>query len=102
MSARSKVVGRRADALTPCGPYLGAWRAIPVEVEDAAAYALGQLATRTGVDQARLDAEPQGTMWLNHFLRTGFEMFAAGGGGGYVAEKAETSARWLFAVVYGA
>ena len=33
---------------------------------------------------------PHGTIWLNHFLRTGFEMFTAGGSGGYVAEKAET------------
>jgi hypothetical protein len=39
-----------------------------------------------------------GTIWLNHFLRTGFEMFTAGGGGGYVAEKAETAAGWLFPV----
>ncbi len=28
----------------------------------------------------------------------GFEMFTTGGGGGYVAEKAETSAGWLFPV----
>ena len=39
-----------------------------------------------------------GTIWLNHFLRTGFEMFTAGGSGGYVAEKAETAAGWLFPV----
>ena len=39
-----------------------------------------------------------GTIWMNHFLRTGFEMFTAGGGGGYVAEKAETAAGWLFPV----
>jgi hypothetical protein len=43
-------------------------------------------------------AGTHGTIWLNHFLRTGFEMFTAGGGGGYVAEKAETSAGWLFPV----
>ena len=43
-------------------------------------------------------AGTQGTIWLNHFLRTGFEMFTAGGAGGYVAEKAETSAGWLFPV----
>ena len=43
-------------------------------------------------------AGTNGTIWLNHFLRTGFEMFTAGGGGGYVAEKAETSAGWLFPV----
>ncbi len=43
-------------------------------------------------------AGTHGTIWLNHFLRTGFEMFSAGGGGGYVAEKAETAAGWLFPV----
>ena len=43
-------------------------------------------------------AGTHGTIWLNHFLRTGFEMFTAGGGEGYVAEKAETSAGWLFPV----
>jgi hypothetical protein len=43
-------------------------------------------------------AGTHGTIWLNHFLRTGFEMFTAGGGSGYVAEKAETSAGWLFPV----
>jgi hypothetical protein len=43
-------------------------------------------------------AGTHGTVWLNHFLRTGFEMFTAGGGGGYVAEKAESSAGWLFPV----
>ena len=43
-------------------------------------------------------AGTHGTIWLNHFLRTGFEMFTAGTSGGYVAEKAETSAGWLFPV----
>jgi len=43
-------------------------------------------------------AGTHGTIWLNHFLRTGFEMFSAGGGSGYVAEKAETAAGWLFPV----
>jgi hypothetical protein len=43
-------------------------------------------------------AGTHGTIWLNHFLRTGFEMFTAGGSGGYVAEKAETGAGWLFPV----
>jgi hypothetical protein len=43
-------------------------------------------------------AGTHGTIWMNHFLRTGFEMFTAGGGGSYVAEKAETSAGWLFPV----
>jgi hypothetical protein len=35
---------------------------------------------------------------MDHFLRTGFEMFTAGGWAGYVAEKAETSVGWLFPV----
>ena len=43
-------------------------------------------------------AGTEGTIWLNHFLRTGFEMFTSGGGEGYVAEKAETASGWLFPV----
>ena len=43
-------------------------------------------------------AGTEGTIWLNHFLRTGFEMFSTGGGEGYVAEKAESDAGWLFPV----
>ena len=43
-------------------------------------------------------AGTHGTIWLNHFLRTGFEMFTAGSSSGYVAEKAETAAGWLFPV----
>jgi len=39
----------------------------------------------------------EGTIWLNHFLRTGFEMFTSGGGG-YVAEKVEQESGWLFPV----
>jgi hypothetical protein len=40
----------------------------------------------------------EGTVWINNFLRTGFEMFTAGGKGGYVAEKAESEKGWLFPV----
>ena len=40
----------------------------------------------------------EGTIMLNHFLRTGFEMFSTGGSGGYVAEKAESESGWLFPV----
>ena len=43
-------------------------------------------------------AGTEGTVWTNHFLRTGFEIFASGEGGGYVAEKAETASGWLFPV----
>ena len=53
---------------------------------------------RGGMDLRDEVAGTNGTIWLNHFLRTGFEMFTAGSGGGYVAEKAETSAGWLFPV----
>ena len=40
----------------------------------------------------------EGTIWLNSFLRTGFDIFTAGKSGGYVAEKAETNSGWLFPV----
>jgi hypothetical protein len=39
-----------------------------------------------------------GTIWINHWLRTGFEMFTDVGQGGYVAEKAEGDRGWLFPV----
>jgi len=53
---------------------------------------------RGGMDLRDEVAGTHGTIWLNHFLRTGFEMFTAGGSQGYVAEKAETEAGWLFPV----
>jgi predicted dehydrogenase len=53
---------------------------------------------RGGMDLRDEVAGTDGTIWMNHFLRTGYEMFTAGGGGGYVAEKAETEAGWLFPV----
>ena len=53
---------------------------------------------RGGMDLRDEVAGTDGTIWLNHFLRTGFEIFTAGGRAGYVAEKAETSAGWLFPV----
>jgi hypothetical protein len=43
-------------------------------------------------------AGTEGTVWLNHWLRTGFEMFTGVGQGGYVAEKAEGDTGWLFPV----
>jgi hypothetical protein len=43
-------------------------------------------------------AGTEGTVWLNHWLRTGFEMFTNVGQGGYVAEKAEGDTGWLFPV----
>jgi predicted dehydrogenase len=53
---------------------------------------------RGGMDLRDEVAGTEGTIWINHFLRTGLEMFTSGGGGGYVAEKAETAAGWLFPV----
>ena len=53
---------------------------------------------RGGMDLRDEVAGTHGTIWLNHFLRTGFEMFSAGSDGGYIAEKSETSAGWLFPV----
>src|SRR3954449_9904098 len=54
---------------------------------------------RGGMDLRDEVAGTHGTIWMNHFLRTGFEMFSApGAGGGYVAEKSESSAGWLFPV----
>lgn len=64
--------------------------------------ALGQFEVswtfRGGMDLRDEVAGTHGTIWLNHFLRTGYEMFTAGGTGGYVAEKAESAAGWLFPV----
>jgi len=53
---------------------------------------------RGGMDLRDEVAGTKGTIWTNHFLRTGFEIFSAGNEGGYVSEKAETSAGWLFPV----
>lgn len=64
--------------------------------------ALGQFEVswtfRGGMDLRDEVAGTAGTIWTNHYLRTGFEMFTAGSAGGYVAEKAETQAGWMFPV----
>ncbi|MFO7532968.1 MAG: Gfo/Idh/MocA family oxidoreductase [Candidatus Limnocylindrales bacterium] len=82
----------------------------PIDAEDNAialvryeSGAIGQFEVswtfRGGMDLRDEVAGTHGTIWINHFLRTGLEMFTAGGGGGgYVAEKAETDAGWLFPV----
>jgi predicted dehydrogenase len=81
----------------------------PIEDEDNAVAlirfesgAVGQFEVswtfRGGMDLRDEVAGTHGTIWLNHFLRTGYEMFTAGGTGGYVAEKAEAAAGWLFPV----
>jgi predicted dehydrogenase len=53
---------------------------------------------RGGMDLRDEVAGTHGTIWINHFLRTGFEIFSAGTTKGYVAEKAESTAGWLFPV----
>jgi predicted dehydrogenase len=81
----------------------------PIEAEDNAialikfaSGAIGQFEVswtfRGGMDLRDEVAGTEGTIWTNHFLRTGFEMFSSGEGTGYVAEKAETAAGWLFPV----
>lgn len=81
----------------------------PIEAEDHAIglirYANGAIGQfevawsfRGGMDLRDEVMGTDGTIWLNHFLRTGFEMFTAPGNKGYVAEKAESSSGWLFPV----
>src|SRR5581483_10561331 len=81
----------------------------PIEAEDNAVAlikfesgALGQFEVswtfRGGMDLRDEVAGTEGTIWTNHFLRTGFELFSSGEGTGYVAEKAETTSGWLFPV----
>jgi len=53
---------------------------------------------RGGMDLRDEIAGTEGTIWLNHWLRTGFEMFTSVGQGGYVAEKAEGDIGWQFPV----
>jgi predicted dehydrogenase len=81
----------------------------PIQAEDNAVVlirfesgALGQFEVswtfRGGMDLRDEIAGTEGTIWLNHFLRTGYEMYSSGGGGGYVAEKLESTEGWLFPV----
>lgn len=81
----------------------------PIEAEDHGvglirfeSGAVGQFevswAFRGGMDLRDEVAGTEGTIMLNHWLRTGFEMFSAGGGKGYVAEKSESERGWLFPV----
>lgn len=81
----------------------------PIDAEDHAIglvkYANGAIgqfevswAFRGGMDLRDEVMGTDGTVWLNHFLRTGFEMFTAPGQGGYVAEKAESDSGWIFPV----
>ncbi len=81
----------------------------PIEAEDNAVAlikfesgALGQFEVswtfRGGMDLRDEVAGTEGTIWTDHFLRTGFEMYTSGGGDAYVAEKLESTEGWLFPV----
>jgi predicted dehydrogenase len=81
----------------------------PIDTEDHAVGlvryengAIGQFEVswtfRGGMDLRDEIAGTEGTVWLNHWLRTGFEMFTGVGQGGYVAEKAEGDTGWIFPV----
>jgi predicted dehydrogenase len=64
--------------------------------------AIGQFevswAFRGGMDLRDEVSGTEGTIRVDHFLRTGFEVFTAAGRGGYVSEKAEGETGWLFPV----
>jgi predicted dehydrogenase len=53
---------------------------------------------RGGMDLRDEVSGTEGTIWLNHWMRTGFEMFSNVGQQGYVAEKAEGDTGWLYPV----
>jgi len=81
----------------------------PIDAEDHAIAlvkyengAIGQFEVswtfRGGLDLRDEVMGTEGTIWINNFLRTGFEMFTTGKGTEYVAEKAESNTGWLFPV----
>ena len=81
----------------------------PIDAEDHAIClvkyengAIGQFEVswtfRGGLDLRDEVMGTEGTIWMNNFLRTGFEMFTTGKGDGYIAEKSESNTGWLFPV----
>lgn len=81
----------------------------PIPAEDSAVglvrYANGAVGQfevswtfRGGMDLRDEVSGTEGTIWLNHWLRTGYEMFTSVGEGGYVSEKSESETGWLFPV----
>lgn len=81
----------------------------PIDAEDHAIalikYENGSIAQfevswtfRGGLDLRDEVMGTEGTIWVNNFLRTGFEMFTTGKAAEYVAEKSETNSGWLFPV----
>lgn len=53
---------------------------------------------RGGMDLRDEVTGTEGTIWLNHWQRTGFEIFSSGRETGYVTEKSEGDRGWLFPV----
>jgi len=53
---------------------------------------------RGGMDLRDEVSGTEGTIRLDHWLRTGFEIFTTGSTGSYVSEKTETDTGWLFPV----
>jgi len=81
----------------------------PIEAEDHALGwvryengAIGQFEVswtyRGGMDLRDEVAGTEGSLRLDHFLRTGFEMYTSGERDTYVAEKAESESGWIFPV----
>jgi predicted dehydrogenase len=81
----------------------------PIEAEDSAVglvrYANGSVAQfetawtfRGGMDLRDEVSGTDGTIFINHWLRTGIEVFSAPGSRAYVAEKAEAESGWIFPV----
>ena len=81
----------------------------PIDAEDSAVglvkYASGAVAQfevswtfRGGMDLRDEVSGTEGTIWQNHWLRTGYELFTSVGEGGYVSEKTEGDKGWLFPV----
>ncbi len=53
---------------------------------------------RGGMDLRDEVTGTEGTIWLNHWLRTGFDLFSSRGEKSYVTEKSESDTGWLFPV----
>ncbi|MFB6249064.1 MAG: Gfo/Idh/MocA family protein [Salinibacter sp.] len=81
----------------------------PIEAEDHAVGmlrfengAMGQFevswAFRGGMDLRDEVSGTEGSIRLNHWLDTGFDLFTSGASEGYVAEKAESESGWQFPV----
>lgn len=81
----------------------------PIDAEDSAiglvryaSGAIGQFEVswtfRGGMDLRDEISGTKGTIWLNHWMRTGFDLFTAEGETDYLAEKAESETGWLFPV----